>query len=220
MGTPSPEHCNPLAGFSVENRLGENRLGLPAVEIIARSFMVRVAGRVKFASLGPSTCIAVAVTLLSLLAATAGTATAQESFVHRPVIPASDPAPQQLAQGKPANHPNPPERGAPEVTASEFDPATVPPIESIDAQTDITVFLQKGVPDELRLAALRRAWTVDPAIRDFKVLQENDWNFNDPNSIPGFGDLGPGVDVKGMVAQILGEAPRVALAAEAARRTK
>jgi len=38
------------------------------------------------------------------------------------------------------------------------DPATLPPIETIDAQTDITVFLQNGVPNELRLAALRRAW--------------------------------------------------------------
>ena len=92
------------------------------------------------------------------------------------------------------------------------DPATLPPIETIDAQTDITVFLQNGVPNELRLAALRRAWMVDPAIRDFKGPQENDWNFNDPNSVPGFGELGPEVDVKTMVAKILGEAPRLTLA--------
>jgi hypothetical protein len=128
---------------------------------------------------------------LSLLAATVGAATAHELFIYQPVILASDPASQQLEQGKPADHPNPPERRAPEVTASGFDPATLPPIETIDAQTDITVFLQNGVPNELRLAALRRAWTVDPAIRNFKGLQENDWNFNDPNSIPGFGELGP-----------------------------
>jgi hypothetical protein len=76
------------------------------------------------------------------------------------------------------------------------------------------------VPEKLRIAALRRAWTVNPAIRDFRGLQENDWNFNDLNSTPGFGELGPEVDVKRMVAQILGEAPRLALAAEAATRTK
>jgi hypothetical protein len=98
--------------------------------------------------------------------------------------------------------------------------ATLASIEAIDAQTDITVFLRSGVPDELRLAALRRAWTADPAIRDFNGLQENDWNFNDPNSIPGLGELGPEVDVKRMVAEIRGEAPRLVLAAEAARRTK
>jgi len=149
---------------------------------------------------------------LSLLAATAGAATAHELFIYQPAILASDPASQQLEQGKPADHPNPPERRAPEVTASGFDPATLPPIETIDAQTDITVFLRSGVPNELRLAALRRAWTKDPAIRDFKGPQENDWNFNDPNSVPGFGELGPEVDVKRTVAKILGEAPRLTLA--------
>lgn len=76
------------------------------------------------------------------------------------------------------------------------------------------------MPNELRLAALRRAWIVDPAIRDFKGLQENDGNFNDPNSIPGFGELGPEVDVKRMVAEILGEPSRLTLAAQVARRTK
>ena len=154
----------------------------------------------------------IAVTLLSLLAATAGAATAHELFIDQPVIPASDPSSQQFEQGKPADHSSPPQRGAPEVTASGFDAATLPPIESIDAQTDITVFLRNGVPDEVRLAALRRAWTVNPAIRDFRGPQENDWNFDDPNSIPGFGDLGPEVDVKTMVAKILGEAPRLVLA--------
>jgi len=206
MGAPSPELCNLLAGFSVENRLE-----LPAVEVIACSLVVSVVGRAKFASHGPSTCTAVAVTLLSLFAATAGAATAHELFIYQPVILASDPASQPLEQEKPADHPNP-ERGAPAVIASGFDAATLPPIESIDAQTDITVFLQSVVPQELRLAALRRAWTVDPAIRDFKGPQENDWNFNDPNSIPGFGELGPEVGVKGMVAKILGESPRLTLA--------
>jgi hypothetical protein len=186
MGAPSPNLCNPLAGFSAEKRLE-----LPAVEIMARSLVVKGVGRTKFASHGPSTCTAVFVTLLSLLAA-AGAATAQELSVHQPVIPASDPVPQQLEQGrKPANHFSQPERGAPEVIASGFDPATLPPIESIDAQTDITAFLQNDVPEKLRLAALRRAWTVDPAIRDLMGLLENDWNFNDPNSTPGFGELAP-----------------------------
>ncbi len=207
MGAPSPEFCNPLAGFSVENRLE-----LPAVAVIACSLVARVARRAKFASHAPSTCTAVAVTLLSLLAASVAPATARELSIHQLIILASDPASQQVEQGKPADHPNPPERRAPEVTTSGFDPATLPPIETIDAQTDITVFLRSGVPQELRLAALRRAWTKDPAIRDFKGPQENDWNFNDPNSVPGFGELGPEVDVKRTVAKILGEAPRLTLA--------
>jgi hypothetical protein len=205
MGAPSPELYHLWQDFRRETK----RVGSPAV--IACSLVVSVAWRAKFVSHGPS-CTAVAVTLLSLLAASVGSATAHELSIDRPIILASDPASQQLGQRKLADDANPPECGAPDVTARGFDLATSPPIESIDAQTDITVFLQSGVPDALRLAALRRAWTMDPAIRDFKGLQENDWNFNDPNSIPGFGELGPEIDVKRTVAEILGEAPRLALA--------
>ena len=37
-----------------------------------------------------------------------------------------------------------------------FDPATLPPIDSITAVSDISAFLQQGVPVELARAALRR----------------------------------------------------------------
>ena len=43
MGAPSPNLCNPLAGFSAEKRLE-----LPAVEIMARSLVVKGVGRTKF----------------------------------------------------------------------------------------------------------------------------------------------------------------------------
>ena len=62
-------------------------------------------------------------------------------------------------------------------------------LNSIDAATDITAFLRKGIPQELSRAALRRAWSADPAIRDFVGLAENAWDFNDPNAMPGFGPL-------------------------------
>jgi hypothetical protein len=73
---------------------------------------------------------------------------------------------------------------------AEFDPATLPPIESIGAGSDIRAFLQRGVPAGLTRAALRRVWSADPAIRDFIGLSENAWDFNQPDSIPGFGTLG------------------------------
>src|SRR5439155_13932324 len=60
----------------------------------------------------------IAVTLLSLLAATAGAATARELFISQPEISVTDPASQQPDRGKPADHANPPQRGAPEATAS------------------------------------------------------------------------------------------------------
>lgn len=88
----------------------------------------------------------------------------------------------------------------------EFDLSTLPPIESISATTDIRAFLAPGVPPELTRAALRRAWVADPTIRDFVGIAENQWDFNDPNAIPGFGSLGPLDDVRRLVAQVIGEA--------------
>ena len=75
------------------------------------------------------------------------------------------------------------------VMQEPFDRVSLPSIDSITADTDIIAFLKSGVPTELRRAALRRAWTRDPAIRDFIGIAENQWDFNDPNGIPGFGRL-------------------------------
>jgi hypothetical protein len=78
---------------------------------------------------------------------------------------------------------------AEEAPAQPFDPASLPSLEQIVADTDIGAFLQSGVPAELVRAALRRAWVSDPAIRDFVGIAENQWDFNDPDAIPGFGVL-------------------------------
>jgi len=73
--------------------------------------------------------------------------------------------------------------------APVFDPASLPPIESITAETDIRAFIAAGVPAELTRAALRRVWTSDPKIRDFVGLADYDWDFNAPGSMAGFGPL-------------------------------
>ena len=72
----------------------------------------------------------------------------------------------------------------------EFDIASLPPIESINALTDVTAFLRQGVPAELTRAALRRVWTADPAIRDFVGLAENAWDFTDPDGDAGLRSAG------------------------------
>jgi hypothetical protein len=82
-----------------------------------------------------------------------------------------------------------PEAGADAAATEPFELASLPSIESIVADTDIGVFLRSGVPAELTRAALRRAWASDPAIRDFIGIAENQWDFNDPDAIPGFGPL-------------------------------
>jgi hypothetical protein len=75
------------------------------------------------------------------------------------------------------------------IDLTAFDPATLPPIESISASSDIRAFLAPGVPEGLKRAALRRAWVTDPAIRDFVGAAESQWDFNKPDGIPGFGSL-------------------------------
>jgi hypothetical protein len=88
-----------------------------------------------------------------------------------------------------------------------LDLALLPPIESITAHTDIRAFLAPGVPRELAAAALRRAWSVDPAIRDFVGLAEYAWDFNTPGSMPGFGPLEMTNDLRQVVARVLGDSP-------------
>jgi hypothetical protein len=93
--------------------------------------------------------------------------------------------------------------GADVSSPAAFDPASLPPIESIVADSDIRLFLQAGVPAELTCAALRSAWAADPAIRDFIGIAESQWDFNDPAAIPGFGPLGAADCARHLVTRAL-----------------
>lgn len=93
---------------------------------------------------------------------------------------------------------------APPGPEHNFDPASLPPIDTISVGTDIRAFLQAGVPADLTRAALRRAWVSDPAIRDFIGIAESQWDFNDPTAMPGFEPLRATDDVPRLVAQALG----------------
>jgi hypothetical protein len=82
-----------------------------------------------------------------------------------------------------------------------FDPSSLPSIETITGNTDIRGFLQSRVPAELTRAALRQAWASDPAIRDFIGIAENQWDFTNPTTIPGFGSLHETGDKLSLIAQ-------------------
>ena len=106
-------------------------------------------------------------------------------------------------------NPQPAER-APEAAASEaeppFDLERLPKLEEITAQTDMTVFFKKGVPERIRNAALRKAWALDPAIRDYvNPALDYAYDWNAPGGVPGSGELAPGTDIARMVSQIMGE---------------
>jgi hypothetical protein len=97
-----------------------------------------------------------------------------------------------------------------EIVDEPFDPASLPSIETITVNTDIRGFLQRRVPVELTRAALRRAWASDPAIRDFIGIAENQWDFNDPGAMPGFGPLQQSDDLPALLARALGSRDNLA----------
>ncbi len=106
--------------------------------------------------------------------------------------------------------------------APEFDPATLPPLESIDAASDIRAFLAPGVPVELSRAALRRAWLADPAIRDFIGIAENQWDFTRPDGVPGFGALDLPANFRRVLSELSGvvEHESAARTEQAAEKTE
>ena len=90
----------------------------------------------------------------------------------------------------------------------EFDLSSLPSLDELTAETDITAFLRKGVPEHLRNAALRKSWALDPAIRNYvNPALDYAYDWNTPGGVPGNSELGAGIDVARMVSQIMGSGP-------------
>ena len=65
----------------------------------------------------------------------------------------------------------------------------LPSLEDLTADSDLSAFLREGVPAALKNAAMRKMWSLDPAIRDYIGPSEYAWDFNQPGSMAGFGPL-------------------------------
>ena len=93
--------------------------------------------------------------------------------------------------------------------------AALPSVEDLTAETDISVFLRKGVPEPLRRAALRRMWVLDPKIRDFVCeAREYAYDWNTPGGVPGNGTLPASDEIARMAARIVGGERPASTAAE------
>lgn len=94
------------------------------------------------------------------------------------------------ASGRPAEA-EPPAPEDPELPPDEptapAPPADLPDIAELGADSDYRGFLDRAVPKELRVAALRKAWVSDPAIAGYRPLADYDWDFN----APGYAALRP-----------------------------
>lgn len=80
----------------------------------------------------------------------------------------------------------------------------LPALDDLTAESDVTGFLKQGVSEELKRLALRRMWTLDPQIRDFIEIAENQYDWNVPGGVPGFGPLAAGTDLEALLAQATG----------------
>jgi len=82
------------------------------------------------------------------------------------------------------------DQAAPELSPEDL--AALPALDALTPDTDLTGFLQKGVPAALRNAALRRMWSLDPAVRNYVGdARDYAWDWNAPGGVPGFGPLAP-----------------------------
>lgn len=116
-----------------------------------------------------------------------------EALPEAEQAPAPAPAPERAA-----------EMAEPPPAEPEFDLSSLPDIETLSAETDFTAFLHKGVPEALKRQALRRAWSLDPAIRDFCGPADYAWDFNAVDGVPGF-SLTLGGDLTKLLAQAIGQ---------------
>lgn len=110
-------------------------------------------------------------------------------------------APEPALDAAPLDSPAPAAEAQETLTEEEL--AALPPIETIDATTDISGYLRKGVPAALKNAALRRVWAATPQIRDYlDPAREYAYDWNIPGGVPGDGPLGPDFDAKALADRL------------------
>ncbi len=63
----------------------------------------------------------------------------------------------------------------------------LPRLEDLTAESDLSSFFRKEVPKAVRNAAMRKMWSLNPAIRNYVGPAEYAWDFNQPGSMAGFG---------------------------------
>lgn len=104
---------------------------------------------------------------------------------------------------------------APPAEEPPFDITTLPPVDSLTIESDFAAFLRKEVPEALKRAALQKAWTLDPAIRDFIGPADYAWDYNAPDGVPG-ASLDLGGNIRELLAQAFGAGEEPAPEAPAA----
>jgi hypothetical protein len=79
-----------------------------------------------------------------------------------------------------------------------------PPAETI-ALAEVAPWLSKRLPEGWRETVLRRVWSADEAIRDFKGLADYAWDWSTPGGAPGWGPMLATDDIGKLLARAIGE---------------
>jgi hypothetical protein len=120
-------------------------------------------------------------------------------------------AKRQEAEPEAPEEVTPPVEEAVALEAEVIDPdlvAALPSIDDITAGFDIKPFLAKGVPAHLKNAAMRRLWSVSPAVRDYvDPAMDYAWDWNAPGGVPGGGGKLSEKSVAKMVKDLIGNRP-------------
>jgi hypothetical protein len=104
-----------------------------------------------------------------------------------PEVAAAVPAPVPDAQVDTDTRPRDPETG--ELIDADLV-SRLPKVEDLQAGGDVSVFMQKGVPEALRRQALRTMWLNDPMIRNYvSPALDYAYDYNAPGGAPGYGPL-------------------------------
>lgn len=83
------------------------------------------------------------------------------------------------------------------------EPVSLPSLDSVSLDGNLSAFLRPGVPSGLRHAALRRMWSLDVGIRDFVGPADYAWDYNVEGGVPG-SSLNMVGNLRAMLAQIVG----------------
>ena len=84
----------------------------------------------------------------------------------------------------PATAPDaPPPEAGDKPEEKPFDPASLPPVESLTKESDYSAFMRPEVPEDLRQKALRRLWAADPIL---SAPDPVDMHNIDYNAVPTF----------------------------------
>jgi hypothetical protein len=70
-----------------------------------------------------------------------------------------------------------------EAPPAQIDPADLPDIDSLTAESDVSPFLQEGVPEALKRKALRRLWGLDPVFANIDGLNDYDLDYTDAATV-------------------------------------